>query len=45
VGVKMVLSVELLKIPAELSLTVILGILGASIGASLLAERREKNES
>jgi tellurite resistance protein TerC len=45
VGVKMVLSVELLKIPAELSLTVILGILGASIGASLVAERREKNQS
>jgi tellurite resistance protein TerC len=42
VGVKMVLSVELFKIPAEVSLAVILGILGTSIGASVVAERREK---
>jgi tellurite resistance protein TerC len=43
VGVKMVLSVELFKIPAEVSLVVILGILGAAIAASIVKERREKS--
>ncbi|NLY93133.1 MAG: TerC family protein [Myxococcales bacterium] len=42
VGVKMVLSVEVFKIPAEISLVVILAILGASIAASIVAERRER---
>lgn len=43
VGVKMVLSVEpIYKIPAEISLSVILGILIASIVASLIAEKRER---